>query len=43
MEPQEVFLTTDGLQRAMSLLEFLSTTKRAKLHSICMKPKNRAM
>lgn len=31
MEPQEVFLTTDGLQRAMSLLEFLSTTKRAEV------------
>jgi transcription elongation factor GreA len=31
MESQEVFLTTDGLQRAMGLLEFLRTTKRAEV------------
>jgi transcription elongation factor GreA len=31
MESQEVFLTTDGLERAMSLLEFLRTTKRAEV------------
>jgi len=31
MESQEVFLTTDGLQHAMSQLEFLRTTKRAEV------------
>jgi transcription elongation factor GreA len=31
MEPQEVFLTNDGLQRAMNQLEFLRTTKRAEV------------
>ena len=31
MESQQVFLTTDGLERAMSLLEFLRTTKRAEV------------
>jgi len=31
MEPQEVFLTTDGRHRAMSLLDFLRTTKRAEV------------
>jgi len=31
MESQEVFLTTDGLHRAMSQLEFLRTTKRAEV------------
>ena len=31
MESQEVFLTNDGLQRAMSQLEFLRTVKRAEV------------
>ncbi len=31
MEPQEVFLTNDGLQRAMNQLEFLRTVKRAEV------------
>jgi transcription elongation factor GreA len=31
MELQQVFLTTDGLQRAMSQLDFLRTAKRAEV------------
>jgi transcription elongation factor GreA len=31
MESQEVFLTSDGLQRATSQLEFLRTVKRAEI------------
>jgi transcription elongation factor GreA len=31
MEAQEIFLTNDGLQRAMSQLEFLRTVKRAEV------------
>ncbi len=31
MESQEVFLTNDGLQRAMNQLEFLRTVKRAEV------------
>jgi transcription elongation factor GreA len=31
MESQEVFLTTDGLQLAMSQLDYLRTTKRAEV------------
>ncbi len=31
MESQEVFLTNDGLQKAMSQLEFLRTVKRAEV------------
>jgi len=31
MESQEVFLTNDGLQRAMSQLEYLCTVKRANV------------
>lgn len=31
METQEVFLTNDGLQRALNQLEFLRTTGRAKV------------
>jgi transcription elongation factor GreA len=31
MEPQAVFLTTDGLQFALTQLEFLRTTKRAEV------------
>lgn len=31
MESQEVFLTNDGLQRAMNQLEFLRTVKRAEI------------
>lgn len=31
MESQETFLTNDGLQRAMSQLEFLRTVKRAEV------------
>jgi transcription elongation factor GreA len=31
MESQEVFLTTDGLQKAMNQLEFLRTVKRAEV------------
>jgi transcription elongation factor GreA len=31
MESQEVFLTTDGLQSAMSQLDFLRTVKRAEV------------
>ncbi len=31
MEAQEVFLTNDGLQRAMNQLEFLRTVKRAEV------------
>jgi len=31
MESQEVFLTNDGLQRAVNQLEFLRTAGRAKV------------
>jgi transcription elongation factor GreA len=31
MESQEIFLTNDGLQRAMSQLEFLRTVKRSEV------------